>query len=202
MPARPRSLMLRAPEMATSKPEVDAAAPGKPSLAQRLRHELREYAIVAAYLYVCLVTVLLYRVAVLGESGEVTPLPFGLAAVKALILGKFVMVGQAVGIGSRGRARSLLHLIARKSLLLWLLLVVLSVLEELVAGLVHGRALTTTLAEYGARSGLELFASSLMMLLILIPFVAVSETSQALGPGVLMRTLLKPPGGSREPDLD
>ena len=54
----------------------------KGSLANRLRHELREYAIVAVYLYVCFGVLLLYKDAILREEG-LSYLHFGLAAGKA-----------------------------------------------------------------------------------------------------------------------
>jgi len=55
--------------------------------------ELRRYALVSAYLYVCFGAILLYKSAILSEAGQ-HYLPFGVAAVKALILGKFVLIGR------------------------------------------------------------------------------------------------------------
>lgn len=168
-----------------------------PSLADRARAELREYAVIAAYLFVCLSIVLLYKTSILRESG-VAPLPFGLAAVKALILGKFMLLGAQVHLGARRKARSLLHLIVRTAFMYLLLLVVLTVLEEFVVGWIHGHAFAQTLAEFGQHSSLEILTTVILMFCILIPFVAVREIARALGPGVLSRTLRKPP--VREPD--
>jgi Na+-transporting NADH:ubiquinone oxidoreductase subunit NqrD len=144
------------------------------SLKQRAREELRNYAIVAAYLYVCFGAILLYKTALLREEG-VAFLPHGLAAIKALILGKFILIGEAVGVGTRVQPRSLFSAIAATTALFFLLLIVLSVVEELVVGKVHGHSLGETITEFREHAGLEMFANSLLMLLILVPLIAFRE---------------------------
>ncbi len=85
--------------------------------------------------------------------------------------------------------RTLWRSIASKSLLFFLLLVALTVLEELLVGKVHGRSFAQTVAEIEQRSVLETLASCLLLLLVLVPLIAVKELSRALGPGVLSRLL-------------
>jgi hypothetical protein len=144
------------------------------SLKERAREELRNYAFVAAYLYVCFGAILFYKSALLQEEG-VAFLPHGLAAIKALILGKFILIGEAVGVGSRAQGRSLLSSIAYKTALFFLLLIVLSIVEELVAGKLHGRSLAETIAEFREHAGLETLATSVLVLLILVPLIAFKE---------------------------
>ena len=144
------------------------------SLKERAREELRNYAFVAAYLYVCFGAILFYKTALLHEEG-VAFLPHGLAAIKALILGKFILIGEAVGVGTRAHGRSLISSVAYKTALFFLLLIFLSVVEELVVGKVHGRSLAETTAEFRAHAGLELLATSVLVLLILIPLIAFKE---------------------------
>ncbi len=147
------------------------------SLKERAREELRNYAFVAAYLYVCFGAILFYKTALLREEG-VAFLPHGLAAIKALILGKFILIGEAVGVGSRAHRRSLVSSVAYKTALFFLLLIVLSVVEELIVGKVHGHSLGETVAEFRERTALEMLATSLLMLLILIPLIAFKELRQ------------------------
>jgi hypothetical protein len=167
------------------------------SVKERVRTELREYAFTALYLWVWLAVLLLYKAALLHDTG-VSYLHFGVAGGKALILGKFVLLGEAAGAGTRVGARTLLHRIAWRSLSLLLLLIVLTLVEEFVVGWVHGRQAAQTLAELGSRSALELGAKCLLMLLVLVPFVAVKQVSLALGPGGLRRMLLGAGAGSGE----
>ena len=144
------------------------------SLKERAREELRNYAIVAAYLYVCFGAILLYKTALLREEG-VAFLPHGLAAVKALILGKFILIGEAVGVGARTQPRSLVSAIATRTALFFVLLLVLSVVEELVVGKMHGHSFCETIAEFREHAGLEMLATSILMLLVLIPLIAFKE---------------------------
>lgn len=157
-------------------------------LKERAREELRSYALVTAYLYVCFGALLLYKSALLQEAGTQF-LPHGVAIVKALILGKFILLGEAAGVGTRVGGRTLLRSIATKSVLFFLLLVALTVLEELVVGKVHGRSFAQSLAELRQHSVPETLATCLLLLLVLVPLIAVKEFSRALGPGVLSRML-------------
>lgn len=146
----------------------------EPSLKERAREELRNYAFVAAYLYVCFGAILFYKTALLREEG-VAFLPHGLAAIKALILGKFILIGEAIGVGTRVQPRSLVSAIAARTALFFLLLIALSVIEELVVGRVHGRSLTASVAGLRAHAGLEMLATSLLMLLVLVPLISFKE---------------------------
>jgi hypothetical protein len=165
----------------------------------RLREELHKYLVVSGYLYVCFVAIVLFKMAVLREAG-VAYLPLGLAAAKALILGKFVLIGEAAHVGSRVQARTVLHRIVRRVALLFLLLVLLLVVEELLVGWFHGHPLAQTLAEYRHRLP-ELLAMLLLLLLILVPLVGVTEFSHARGPGALRDLLLTAPGQASAADV-
>lgn len=168
---------------------------GDATLKERAREELRSYALIAGYLYVCFAAIMLYKSALLREAG-VGFLPHGIAAVKALILGKFILLGEAAGVGKRARStRSLLHAIAVKSLLFFVFLLVLSVAEEFLVGWMHGHSFAQTLARYHEHSVLELLATSLLVLLTLVPLIAVRELSEALGPGELWKLVRR--GGKR-----
>ena len=161
------------------------------SLKDRAREELRDYAVIALYLYVCFFILMLHESVVTGATGAGL-LSHGLAAVKALVLGKFILIGKAVDVGSRFKASTLARGIIVRSLLLLVLLVVLTIIEELVVGKVHGKPFTTTLAEIASSPMVRGLSESLVMLLILLPLVATVEINRALGPGVLRRLLFAP----------
>jgi hypothetical protein len=149
------------------------------SLKERAREELLNYAIVAAYLYVCFGAILLYKTALLREEG-LAFLPHGLAAVKALILGKFILIGEAAGVGTRLQHRSLGVAIAVRTALFFVLLLALTAAEELLVGRAHGRSFAETLDEVRDHAGLEMLAKSLLMLLILIPLIAFKEVRRRM----------------------
>ena len=163
----------------------------RPTAKERLREELHRYLAVSAYLYVCFAAILLYKAAILSNLGEHF-LHFGLAAGKALVLGKFVLLGEAAGIGTRAGGGSLLRRVARNSLLFLLLLIALTIVEEVIVGLVHGHSLGQAVASLADRPIPEVLASCLLMLLVLVPLVTVTELSRVLGSGALRRLLLGP----------
>jgi hypothetical protein len=66
---------------------------------QKAGHELREFLLLAAYLYVCFSALVLYKMAILDAQG-ISFSPFGLPIVKALLLAKFIMLGHAVRLGT------------------------------------------------------------------------------------------------------
>ena len=67
---------------------------------------MKTYAGLAVYLYICFGAILLYKAAVLGEHG-IGYTPYGLAAIKALVLAKFMLLGHAARIGERHGSGSL-----------------------------------------------------------------------------------------------
>ncbi len=183
---------------------VDAAAGGAPapsaaataehhaSLAERARHELIAYAVIAAYLYVCFGAILLFKTAVLTQAG-VPFAPLGLAAIKALVLGKFLLLLHGARVGERVRRKGRpIGAIARQALLFASLLMILTVIEELIVGTVHGKPPVAILSELADGSLMEAAATSLLMVLVLTPYFAMREINSELGDGVLFRMLLTP----------
>lgn len=160
----------------------------KSTIFARFVKELREYLIISIYLWVCFSILLLYKAAIL-QAEQVTFLPMGIAVVKALIIGKFILIGKAVKVGSRLNSRILLMRIMWKSLAFMLLLLALTLIEEIVVGSFHGHNLTSTLGELKARSWLELLAPSIVMLLVLIPMISFEEIDRDLGKGKLRQLL-------------
>jgi hypothetical protein len=159
---------------------------------------LRDYAVVAGYLYVCLGVLVLYRTAILRDAG-VAYAPYGFALIKALLLGKFALLGKAAGLGDRQPSATLLGQIARKVVLFVLLLVALSALEELATGWLRGRSPAAAISDLGGFPFLTLAADALVMMLVAAPIVATVEVARALGPGELMRLLRGPPPAGDPP---
>jgi len=161
---------------------------GKGSIKQRLMAEMRTYLVISLYLWVCFSALLLYKAVVLGAD-NVQFLPIGTAAIKALIIGKFILIGKAMNIGEAVRHTVLLHRILWKSLATLLLLMVFTFLEELVGGLLHGESSGEIFVAMLDRSWLERLAPDAIMLLVLIPMIAFEEIDEKLGKGRLKRLL-------------
>lgn len=165
------------------------------TLGERLKHELREYLFLAAYLYVCFGALVLYKSAILAGVG-VSYLPFGFAAVKALVLGKFMLLGQAARLGDGQQRQSIAVVIIYKAALFVGLLIAMSIVEEVVVALIHSEAVGASLAAHLGEKLPETLATCLLMLLVLIPYIAFQEIGKALGKEDLGRLLFRRRAGT------
>jgi hypothetical protein len=147
---------------------------------ERLREELRNYALISAYLFVCFVVILLYDASTQGVETQ-HPVSWSVALIKALVLGKFILIGDALSVGARGRHHALLYRVVRKSIAMLLLLIVFKILEELVIGWAHGGTPAQIFGEFLERTWLQDLAPVLLMLLILVPMITASEIYRAVG---------------------
>jgi hypothetical protein len=153
---------------------------------ERAVHELKRLAILTAYLYVTLGAVILYKAAVLHGQG-ISFVPWGLAAVKAVLLAKFLMLGGIMKIGRGYTDRPLIWPTMYKSFVFLVLLVVLTIIEEVVVGLFHHQSVAASLGELFGAKLYETLAGIIILLLLLIPLATIHVLNEALGEGKLAR---------------
>jgi hypothetical protein len=164
---------------------VATETPAKATLQQRTTHEFKELLILTVYLYITLGAVIAVKTAVLHTVG-IEFAPWGVAIVKALVLAKFILIGDAMKIGER-HTGPLIWPTLHKAFGFLLLLVILTIIEEAVVGLFHHRSIAASLGDLvGARLD-ETLAGYLIMLLVLIPYFAFRVLDDALGKGRLVR---------------
>jgi hypothetical protein len=158
----------------------------KVTISKRIADELKEFAVIAAYLCICF-TALAYLKASILKAHGIPFAPFAFAAVKALICAKFVSVGYLLHIGERFKSWPLIWPTLHKSVSFLGLLLVLNALEEVVVGLIHRRAAADSLAEFGGGTLDQLIATSVVGLLIFIPFFAFRALGEVVGERNLVR---------------
>jgi hypothetical protein len=165
--------------------------PSKASIGERVTTELMELAVITVYLYICFAALAYLKSAILHAHGILFA-PFGFAALKALICAKFVLLGRALHIGERFKALPLIWPTLYKSLVFLVLLLILNALEEVVVGVMHHRQVTDSLAEFGGGTLDQLIATSVVMLLILVPFFAFRSLGEVVGERNLVRVFFRP----------
>jgi hypothetical protein len=180
------------PSSVTASGRADLAEPLAPKLAtlsQRIRNESIEYLAISAYLYVCFGSLIFYKATVLHSDG-IAFASFGIAIVKALVLGKFILVLHALKIGERkGGPSVLLADILKKSVLFVVFLIALTAVEEIIVGYFHGRTSQEVLSEMAGGTLPQAFAVTILMLLILIPYFTFRGVADRLGEGALWKLL-------------
>jgi hypothetical protein len=158
----------------------------KATLHQRAMHELKELVFISLYLYITLGAVILMKTAVLHTQGiEFTP--WGIAIVKAVVLAKFMLLGDAMKIGERTTTRPLIWPTLDKAFAFLVLLIIMTIIEEAIVGLLHRQSVAASLGELVGRRLEETIAGFLIMLLVLIPYFAFRVLDEALGEGRLAR---------------
>ncbi len=163
----------------------------KASIGQRAAHELKEFLIIAAYLYVCFTALAYLKAAILQAHGIVFA-PFGFAAIKALICAKFLSIGYVFHLGDRYKKQALIWPTLHRSFAFLALLIVLTALEELTVGYFHHRAFADSIAEIGGGTAHQAIATAIVLLLILIPFFAFRSLADVVGGRVLVRLFFEP----------
>jgi hypothetical protein len=150
---------------------------------ERAVSELKKYAAIAFYLWVLFSLFEIHRYAVLREFNihSVSGYKIGFAAINALIMGKVVLIGEALHVGEQLSERRLIYSVLFKSAAFALLVVCFDVVEEVIVGLIHGKSLVASIPKLGG-GGLEgMILFGIMAFVVLIPFFFFTEVQEAVG---------------------
>src|ERR1700676_4906870 len=129
-----------------SETTTESGVQSKASFREKASEELREFIILTAYLYVCFAAVIYLKAAILQAQG-VAYAPLGIAIIKAALCAKFMLVGRALHMGERFKNLPLIVPTLHRSFAFLLLLIVLTLIEEIVVGAIHGRTVLDSFPE-------------------------------------------------------
>lgn len=164
-------------------------APKKPGLKQRIRREMQEYLIIAAYLAAFLLSLTTYRRLILAEY-HVSYFNYGWAIMESMILAKVILIGQALHVGERFGDRPLIVATLWKTFVFSLLVAAFVVAEHTVSALLHHRPVAEEFQFTGGQ-GYEILARIQLMLVAFIPFFAFRQISRVLGEGKLLELFFR-----------
>jgi hypothetical protein len=145
----------------------------------KVKHEFQTYLWLSAYLYVVFAAIIIYKDALMTDAG-IGFAPWGIAIVKALVLAKFLMVAEALIVRENKRPRPFPTAVAHRAILLALTLIVMTLLEEWIVGMFHGRPLAATLNEIFGTRWREFLASCLLVTMALVPYVGLRRVQESL----------------------
>jgi hypothetical protein len=163
----------------------------KPSVRQRIVAELKEFTVLAIYLFICLAALINMKAAILQAQG-VEFSHYGLAAVKALLCAKFLSLGHVFHLGERFKHHGLLWRTLYRSFVFFLLLLALNAIEEVLVGMLHHRGVADSIRAIAGGTYDQLIAASIVMMLILVPFFAFRSLGEVVGEDNLIRVFLYP----------
>jgi hypothetical protein len=159
----------------------------KGPLKVRFKAELREYAILATYLFVCFSALAGLKAAILNAQG-ISFSPWLFALIKSLVCAKFLLVGRWLGLGD-GFAKKYPLIVSTlyRSVTFLVVLGLLTVIEEAVVGHLHGETLGASLGRIGGGTYAQFVATSIILLLVLVPFFAFRALGEIIGEETLTR---------------
>jgi hypothetical protein len=153
---------------------------------EKAGEELREFIVLTAYLYICFAAVIYFKAAVL-QAHNVAYAHVGLAIVKAAICAKFMLMGRIFHIGERFKNLPLIVPTLHRSFVFLLLLAVLTFIEEIVVGTIHGRTVMDSISGIAGGTFQQMVATILIIFLILVPYFAFRSLGEIVGDKTLVQ---------------
>ena len=151
---------------------------------KRLLHETRTMAWVGLYIFLFLAALAGYRAILLGEGGA-GAWPLFHCAVEALVLAKVMVVGNALKLGERVFRRRMFARTLSRAFAFTIFALVFSALEELVVGMLRGRAFDDLWQELAGIGPNLILARAVVLFIFFVPLFALWEIGRALGDGKL-----------------
>ena len=150
------------------------------SLKTRAVHEARQFFWIFVYLWLCFGLFAMYKSLILAEQ-EIDYTVYGVAFVKALVLGKVILIAEGLNVADKHKDKPLIYPTLYKSIVFFLILVVFSIVEHVVRGFFKHLTIAESLSELGAGSLPAILAGGLVMFVTLVPFFAFREIGRVLG---------------------
>lgn len=157
-------------------------AKNKSEWKQKIIQEFINYWITVTYLFLYFGVFLVYKRLVL-DNFEISYMHYGFAAIKALILAKVILIGDALRIGHRLEHKPLALSTLYQAIMFTVWVGVFSLIEKTVMGLLHGEGMSGGFREIIGKGKNDLLASSMIVFFTFIPFFAFKELSRVMGEG-------------------
>ena len=147
---------------------------------EKVRHEFIEYWINVVYLMLVFAAFTEYRRLILA-SHDITYTNYGVAVIEALVLGKVIMIGDALHMGRGLETKPLIYPTLYKTVVFTIFVGIFKIIEHAIIVLWNGGAVTEVVVEISEQWLLEVVANSLVVFVAFIPFFAVKEIGRVLG---------------------
>jgi hypothetical protein len=148
---------------------------------------LKRFGVIFAYLWGLLAIFSLHKSLVLSESGIQYRQSF--AIVNALMLAKIIFLAEEMKVGERYEREPLVYAMIFKAAIYSALLSAFEILESIVIGYFHGKALIECLSDVGGGTPFGIITTTLLAFFALLPFFGLREFCQVVGEPELYRLL-------------
>lgn len=156
----------------------------KATIKHRAWIETRTMLWVGLYLFLFLAALAAYRAILLGGS-NLGGWPLVHCAIEALVLAKVMVVGNMLRLGERYFQKRMFARTVSRAFAFTLFAMAFSGTEELVMGMIRGRAASEIWQEMVALGLKVVVARGVVMFIVFLPLFAIWEIGRALGEGKL-----------------
>jgi hypothetical protein len=153
--------------------------------------QLKDFSAIVLYLWIVFGLLVMFRSVILAEQH----IPFayhGFAIINALALAKVMLTAKDLHLGERFDEAPLIYPTLVKSALFTILLACFKILEDAAIGMYHGQSFQQSIADLGGGTWKAILTLTLLLFVILIPFVGYSELRRVLGEGRLEQIFFRP----------
>ena len=163
---------------------------GKAGWKKRAFDELRKLSITVIYIWVLLSVFALHREIILRSYHIDYSAKVGFAFINAVILAKFMWLGEILHAGKKAAGKALLHSTLWNAALFAVILTVCHLLEEQLVKVWHGNSFAASFSQALA-DPMDIFGTMLLMFVVLVPFFFAKGLIEILGKDEIKRLLLK-----------
>jgi len=156
---------------------------------KRVIDELRKLSITVGYIWILLIVFTLYRAVILANYNISYTTKFGFAFINALILAKFMWLGEILQAGKKAAHKVLLYSTLWNSAIFAVILLVCHFLEETLLKLWHGETIAQSFSET-VKDPRDMIATALVVFVVLVPFFFAKGLIELLGVDEVKRLLL------------
>src|SRR5215469_8915714 len=169
-------------------------------LQQKARNQVKEFLVASLYLFLVFGLMITYKSIILAEHR----IPFayhGVAIIIALALAKVMLVAKDLHLGDRFNQAPLIYPTIIKSALFTIVLACFKILEDTIVGFYHGESFHQSIADLAGGTWKAIVTLTLLLFVILIPFVGFGELQRVVGEGRLARIFFRPRSTGEYPVL-
>ena len=150
------------------------------NLKQKAVDELREYLIIAVYLFVVFSLLVIHSSMILAEH-HIPYALHGFALINALALAKIMLAAQNMHLADQFGDAPLIYPTILKSFVFAVLLAAFKIAEDTILGRLHGKPFHQSLAELGGGTWWGILILVALVFVMLIPFFGFTELRRVFG---------------------
>jgi len=152
----------------------------KKTFKQKLWHELKEYGINVLYLSLCFSVIIFYRRVLLAQYGIFLD-DYLIGVVKALIIGKVIMIGAFLDVSKKFENKPLFIPTLYKTFFFSIFVLIVEAIEVFIRAVVKTASWEGIAEGFAHHFNIVLFASLLVVGFTFIPFFAFKELARSIG---------------------